>query len=180
MKGFLWLGGILKWVGIFAIFGGSFFALTDAGYQCITGYGCDDVWKTAANLFLMPQVQMAEAIDTINKRTADGTITDTEADMLRKEIIAAILITVLLFIMFTWIFVKSMTTLNATDILFAAFLGLVTIAVLQMAVSYWMNGELTMPFIGFIKLMQSPEVLISTINYSEVLPLNQTLPEGGS
>jgi heme A synthase len=178
MKGFLWLGGILKWVGIFAIFGGTFFALTDAGYQCITGYGCEDVWRTAARLFLTPQVEMSEAIDLMNAKTADGTLTEFEADSYRKQIIASILITVLLFILFTWMFTKAMTTLNATDIMFAAILGLVAIAVLQLVIGYWLNGELTIPFIGFIKLMQTPGVLISTINYSEVLPLNQTLPEG--
>ena len=169
------------WLGILSIFGGTFFAMTDAGYQCISGYGCEDVWRAAAKLFLMPQVAMGEAIDTINQKTADGSITMADMNSNRNQIIASILTTAILFIFFTWVFTKTITTLNATDLMAAALLSLVTIAIMQVGLDWFTTGSINhWPFVGFMKLWANPGVLISTINYSEVLPLNQTLNMSGS
>ena len=180
MKGFLHLGSIFMWVGIMSIFGGTFFMLTDAGYQCITGYGCEDVYTAAGKFFLAPQIDMGNAIDKINYGRESGGMEEYEVAMYQKQILASILITIFLFVVFTWFFIKSMTTLNATDYLFAMILSIAMIGILQVAVGYFLNGEFSMPFIGFIKLFQTPDVLISVINYSEVLPLNQSLPTNGT
>ena len=176
MKGFLYLGSIFMWIGIMSIFGGTFFMLTDAGYQCITGFGCDDVYTAAGRFFLAPQIDMANAIDKINAGVESGEIDEYMVSTYQKQILASILITLLLFIVLTWLFIKSMTTLNATDYMFAGFLAIAMIGALQIGIGYFLTGEFSMPFIGFIKLIETPEVLIGVINYSEVLPLNQTIP----
>ena len=180
MKGFLFLGSIFMWVGIMSIFGGTFFMMTDAGYQCITGFGCDDVYTAAGKFFLAPQIDMANAIDKINDGLVTGDMEPYEVAAYQKQVLASILITILLFVVLTWFFIKSMTTLNATDYLFAGFLALAAIAALQVVVGYLLTGQFSMPFEGFIKLFQTPEVLIGVINYSEVLPLNASLPTNGT
>lgn len=176
------------WIGVFSIFGASFFMMTDAAYQCVTGFGCDDAIVSAGRLLLAPQMDMGNSIDrvvAINEEIATEQLSESdiaalryEASSYQKQIIASIMITVLLFILFTWLFIKSMTTLNATDYMFAGFLALAVIAALQIGIGYFIYGEFSMPFIGFIKLFENPEVLIGVINYSEVLPMNQSIPNG--
>lgn len=178
MRGFLWMGSLMMWIGILTIFGGTFFAMSDSIYQCVTGYGCDDVWKTAARLFGQPQVEMADSVDSIIQKTEDGTISKLELDAYRKNIIAAFLTTLILFVVFTWLFTKMMTTLSGTDYMVAMLFAIMTIAIIQLVVGYFVYGDVRMPFIGFIKLFEHPEVMVGAINYSELLPMNQTLPEG--
>lgn len=188
MKGFLFMGPIFMWIGILSIFGASFFMLTDAGYQCITGYGCDDVWVAAGRFFLAPQLDMAHSVDNImelNEKLGSDSYSDLEKDNFtfqkqnyQKQIIASFFITLILFLLFCWLFIKSMTTLNATDYFFAAILAIAVMGMLQIVIGYIMTGEFSMPFIGFIKLFEHPEVMINLINYTEVLPLNQSLPTG--
>lgn len=174
------MGALLKWVGIFSIFGATFFMLTDAGTQCVLGYGCDDLWTAMGRLFLAPQLEMAESVDSIVQGEAAGTLSGNDLTVYRKQIIASLLVTVLLIVLFTWLFTKTITTLNATDIFAAFMLSLVTIALLHIVIGYFINGGLNIPYLGFYKLWKNPDVLIGVINYSEVLPLNQTINASGS
>ena len=168
------------WIGIFTIFGATFFAIIDASTQCVLGYGCDDIWSAMAKLFLVPQIEMGNAIDAINMKVADGTITEMDHTFYRKQIIAALLVTVILFIIFYKGAVKSVTTLNFGDRLGAAMIAIAIIAALQVIFGWLLYGEFFIPFIGVIKLFQTPDVLIAVINYSEVLPLNTTIPINGA
>lgn len=164
------------WIGIFSVFGASFFMMTDAGYQCVTGYGCDDLGIAAGRFFLAPQIDMANAIDNIKMQEESEELNEYEVSTYKRQIIASALVTLLLVILFTWLIAKSMTTLNGFDYFLAFICALAIISLLQIIIGYIITGEFIMPFIGFIKILQYPEVLIGVINYSEVLPLNQSIP----
>lgn len=177
MKGFLHLGTLFMWIGVLSVFGGTMFMLVDSSVQCVAGYGCDDLLTAATKLFLAPQVEMAESVDAIHIQADSGELDIEKLTYHRNRIIASILITFVLFVLFTWIMVKSMTTLNGSDYLAAMFVALMCIAALQLIVEYFVEGTISVPFLGFVKLVMHPEVLIGTINYSEVLPLNTTINE---
>lgn len=177
MKGFLGIGTIFMWLGIFTIFGGAVYGAIDDATVCVLGGGCNPLVNSMGKLVFAPQQKMADAIDDYVLKNEAGTLTEAEASYARNQIVSGALIFVVLFVLLYWVGTKLFSIINFFDRIMVAFFVICALAASQMIFTYLTTGIISMPFIGFIKLYFHPEVLIGIINTSEMLPLNMTINE---
>ena len=170
-KGFLALGYIIMIVGALSIFGATFFAMADDSIMCMSGNGCGNLATNLGKFLVAPQLRMSEAIDILNTPDLEPAL----ASHFRNEIIMSIAIFLLLFIIIFWLMVKLVTTMNFFDYIVAFILTIVIMMIMEMAIMWLMTGTVHIPFQGWFKLVQNPAIMIDTINYSELLPLNNSI-----